>query len=71
MRVVRRYTDEREAGEAFRSWIDRSGGVKTIAEDLRDLDEFPTPEDGPEYYVDYDETGPYVADVGDGECAAT
>ena len=38
-------------------------------EDLRDLDEFPTPEDGPEYYVDYDETGPYVAETGDSECA--
>ena len=36
-----------------------------------DLDHFPTPDVGPEFYVDYDETGPYVAEVGDGECAAT
>ena len=58
VRVVRRFNDEREAGEVFRSWMDRSGGAKAIADDLRDLDEFPTPEDGPEYYVDYGETGP-------------
>ena len=35
----------------------------------RDLDEFPTPDDGPEFYVDYDETGPYVAEIGESECA--
>jgi sulfite reductase (ferredoxin) len=69
VRVVRRFNDERTAGETFRSWIDRSGGVTTIADDLRDLDEFPTPEDGPEYYVDFDETGPYVAETGESECA--
>jgi sulfite reductase (ferredoxin) len=69
VRVVRRFNDERQAGEAFRSWMDRSGGAKVIADDLRDLDEFPTPEDGPEYYVDYGETGPYVAETGESECA--
>ena len=69
VRVVQRFNDEREPGEVFRSWMDRAGGVTAIADGLRDLDEFPTPEDGPEYYVDYDETGPYVADVGDSECA--
>ena len=37
----------------------------------KELDHFPTPDVGPEFYVDYDETGPYVAEVGDGECAAT
>ncbi|MSO85896.1 MAG: nitrite/sulfite reductase [Acidimicrobiia bacterium] len=69
VRVVQRFNDERNAGEVFRSWVDRVGGVTAIADGLRDLDEFPTPEDGPEYYVDYDETGPYVAEVGDSECA--
>src|SRR5688572_21686652 len=69
VRVVRRFNDEREPGEVFRSWMDRAGGAKVIADDLRDLDEFPTPEDGPEYYVDYDETGPYVAETGESECA--
>jgi sulfite reductase (ferredoxin) len=69
VRVVRRFNDERQAGESFRSWMERSGGVSTIADGLRDLDEFPTPEDGPEYYVDFDETGPYVAETGESECA--
>ncbi len=69
VRVVRRYNEERQPGEVFRSWMDRAGGVKTIAEGLRDLDEFPTPDEGPDYYVDYDETGPYVAETGASECA--
>jgi len=69
VRVVRRFADEREAGETFRAWIDRVGGVKSIAADLKELDEFPTPEEAPDYYVDYSETGPYVAEVGESECA--
>ena len=69
VRVVRRYADEREAGEAFQSWLARAGGAKEVAKGLVDLDWFPTPDEGPDYYVDYDETGPYVAEVGDSECA--
>ena len=69
VRVIRRFNDERQAGEVFRSWIDRSGGVTAIADTLRDLDEFPLPDVAPDYYVDYDETGPYVAETGDSECA--
>ena len=30
---------------------------------------FPTPEEAPDYYVDYGETGPYVAETGESECA--
>ncbi len=69
VRVVRRFADERTAGESFREWLDRSGGAKAIAAELKELDVFPTPEDGPEFYVDYGETGPYEAEVGAGECA--
>ena len=69
VRVVRRFADERQAGESFREWMDRAGGAKAIAVDLKELDEFPAPEEGPEFYVDYDETGPYEAEVGVGECA--
>ncbi|MEY2431154.1 MAG: hypothetical protein QOC92_879 [Acidimicrobiaceae bacterium] len=69
VRVVRRFADEREAGELFRSWLDRVGGVKAVAADLKELDEFPLPDVGPDYYVDYDETGPYVAETGESECA--
>jgi sulfite reductase (ferredoxin) len=69
VRVVRRFANERVAGESFREWMDRAGGAKAIAAELKDLDEFPTPDEGPEFYVDYDETGPYEAEVGVGECA--
>ncbi len=69
VRVVRRFSEERQAGEAFRAWMDRVGGANVFAEGLQDLDEFPLPADGPEYYVDYGETGPYVAETGESECA--
>jgi sulfite reductase beta subunit-like hemoprotein len=69
VRVVGRFNDERQAGESFRSWIERAGGVAEIARGLADLDEFPLPQDGPEFYVDYGETGPYVAEIGESECA--
>ena len=71
MRVVRRFNEERQPGEMFQTWLARSGGAKGVGDTLADLDHFPTPDVGPEFYVDYDETGPYVAEVGDGECAAT
>ncbi len=69
VRVIRRFSEERTAGEAFRSWMDRSGGASVIAATLKDLDVFPSPEDAPEFYADYDETGPFVAAVGESECA--
>jgi sulfite reductase beta subunit-like hemoprotein len=68
-RVVRRFNDERSAGESFRSWMDRVGGATAIAEGLKDLDVFPSPDEAPEFYVDYGETGPFSAEVGDSECA--
>ena len=61
--------DERQAGETFRSWMERVGGAKQIAEGLKDLDAFPTPDEAPEFYVDYGETGPYIAETGESECA--
>jgi sulfite reductase (ferredoxin) len=69
VRVVSRYATEREFGEAFGTWLARVGGAREVAEGLRDLDEFPDPEDNADFYVDYDETGPYEAEVGDSECA--
>ena len=71
VRLVGRYADEREVGEPFASWMERAGGAKALAADLKDLDEWPTPEERPDYYIDFDETGPYVAEVGQGECAAS
>jgi sulfite reductase beta subunit-like hemoprotein len=69
VRVIRRFAQERQAGETFRAWMDRSGGVKSIAADLKELDTFPAPDEAPDFYVDYGETGPYVAEIGDSECA--
>lgn len=69
VRVVRRFNDERTAGETFRSWIDRNGGSKAIGSTLKDLDVFPEPDENPDFYVDYGETGPYVAEIGESECA--
>ncbi|MBK5222762.1 MAG: nitrite/sulfite reductase [Acidimicrobiia bacterium] len=68
-RVVRRFAAEREAGEKFRGWMDRVGGPKAIADDLRDLDHFPSPLEAPHFYTDYDETGPFSGEVGESECA--
>ncbi|HET9077375.1 MAG TPA: nitrite/sulfite reductase [Acidimicrobiales bacterium] len=70
VRVVGRFAEERQAGEAFAGWLDRVGGAKVIARELKDLDEWPTPDERPDFYVDFDETGPYSAEVGQGECAA-
>lgn len=69
VRVVQRFADERSAGETFTQWLDRSGGAGAIGTTLKDLDEFPTPDENPDFYIDYGETGPYVAEVGDSECA--
>ena len=69
VRVVRQFVDERHLGELFHEWLERSGGAKEVGQTLKDLDEFPTPDVAPEFYTDYDETGPYEVAVGDSECA--
>jgi sulfite reductase (ferredoxin) len=68
VRVVGKFAEERQAGEVFGQWLDRSGGAAAVGTLLKDLDSFPTPEEAPEFYVDFDETGPYEKDVGAGEC---
>ncbi|MGZ6927671.1 MAG: nitrite/sulfite reductase [Acidimicrobiia bacterium] len=69
VRVVSRFASERSAGETFRDWLDRSGGAAEVGKTLKDLDVFPTPEENPGFYIDFDETGPYVSQVGESECA--
>ncbi|HWL45939.1 MAG TPA: nitrite/sulfite reductase [Ilumatobacter sp.] len=69
VRVIRRFAAEREAGEVFRSWLDRAGGVRAVAAELKELDTFPTFAENPDFYVDFGETGPYVAEIGESECA--
>ena len=68
-RVIRRFNDERSAGETFQGWLARSGGATAVAEGLRDLDNVPQPDDAPDFFVDYGETGPFSGEVGDSECA--
>ncbi|MGH9094605.1 MAG: hypothetical protein ACRDXE_05535, partial [Acidimicrobiales bacterium] len=68
VRLVGRYADERQPGEVFASWLTRAGGAKGVGAELKDLDFWPEPDERPDYYVDFDETGPYVAEVGQGEC---
>ena len=69
VRVVRRFAAERGAGETFGTWLDRSGGAAGVGATLAELDVFPTPEENPDFFTDFGETGPYVKDVGAGECA--
>jgi len=68
-RVVRRFADERTAGETFAQWLARVGGAAEVGKGLTDLDVIPTPDDDPSFFVDYDETGPFSAEVGEAECA--
>jgi sulfite reductase beta subunit-like hemoprotein len=68
-RVIRRFNDERTAGETFQGWLARSGGATAVADGLRDLDNVPQPDDDPDFFVDYGETGPFSGEVGDSECA--
>ncbi|MGH9023050.1 MAG: nitrite/sulfite reductase [Acidimicrobiia bacterium] len=70
VRVVGRFAGERLAGESFASWLERAGGAQAIGEAIADLDAFPSPEEDPSFYVDYDEAGPFDGTVGAGECAA-
>ncbi|GAC1593922.1 MAG: nitrite/sulfite reductase [Acidimicrobiales bacterium] len=67
--VIGRFANEREAGERFDQWLRRVGGAGTVGKELKHLDEWPTPEEHPEFYVDFGETGPYVAETGESECA--
>jgi sulfite reductase (ferredoxin) len=69
VRIVGRFNEERNAGETFAQWLARSGGAKGIGETVKDLDHYPTPDEAPDFFVDYGETGPYVAEVGESECA--
>ena len=68
-RVIRRFAEERKAGEPFQEWLSRSGGASKVAEGLRDLDEIPTPDEAPDFYVDFDETSPFAVTVTESECA--
>ncbi len=67
--VVGRFAAERNAGETFSGWLARSGGAGAVGTTLKELDHFPTPEEAPEYYIDFDETSPFTGETGESECA--
>jgi sulfite reductase (ferredoxin) len=69
VRLVRRFAAERQAGEKFRGWMDRSGGAKALAADLKELDFFPLPEENPDFYIDFGEAAPFEVALGESECA--
>ncbi|HEX9968687.1 MAG TPA: hypothetical protein VGB03_01005, partial [Acidimicrobiales bacterium] len=69
VKVVAKFVAERDGGESFQSWLARSGGAASVATLLKELDEFPTPDEAPDFYVDFGETGPYVKEIGESECA--
>jgi sulfite reductase (ferredoxin) len=71
VRVVSKFVGDRQAGETFTDWLARAGGPSAVGGELKDLDVFPTPEERPDFYVDFDETGPYEAVIGAGECAGS
>ena len=69
VRVVGRFAAERQAGETFASGSTASGGAGASATSSRTSTSGPTPEERPDFYVDFGETGPYVAETGESECA--
>lgn len=69
VRLVRRYSEERNAAETFRTWLDRAGGAAEVGATLADLHDFPTPDEAPEFYVDFGEQAPYEKVIGESECA--
>src|SRR5581483_3947190 len=69
VRLVGRFAAERRAGETFPAWLERAGGAPAAAGWLADLADFPAPASAPGFYVDYDEAGPFTAEIGISECA--
>jgi len=67
-RIVRRFVAERHGGELFREWLARIGGAPVIVEQLSDVITFPTPEESPDHYVDFDEILPFDVTLGEAEC---
>ncbi|GAC1317447.1 MAG: nitrite/sulfite reductase [Acidimicrobiales bacterium] len=67
--VIGRFAGEREAGERFDHWLARVGGAAAVGKELNHLEEWPTPEERPDFFIDFGETGPYVAETGASECA--
>ena len=64
-----RFAAERVAGERFDEWLDRVAARPRSAKELSRPRRFAHPRGAPDFYIDFDETGPYVAETGESECA--
>ncbi len=69
VRVVERFAGERRRVRRSATGSTAPAVPPRSAGDSSDLDVFPTPEENPDFYVDFDETGPYEKQVGESECA--
>ncbi|MGB2757859.1 MAG: nitrite/sulfite reductase [Acidimicrobiia bacterium] len=69
--LVGNFAEQRTDDETFQEWLKRSGGAAEVAKSVKQFDTFESPAKNPDLYVDYDETGPFSGEVGEGECAAT
>ena len=61
-------TSARPASRSAAGWTGRAA-PRPWRPTSRSSTTSPLPDEAPEYYVDFDETGPYEAEVGVGECA--
>src|SRR6185436_19883035 len=68
-RLKDRYVKEKNAGEAFKDFVNRIG-KKAVRAMLEDLMQVPTYEEAPQFYSDWGDPREYtIGDQGEGECA--
>lgn len=66
--IARRFAEEREAGEEFKSWVRRIG-VEKLGAQLEEIAQIRTFDEDPDDYVDWDELEQFQVKLGRGECA--
>ena len=69
VRLVGRFAAERDAAETFTAWLDRAGGARPWPRGWPTWPSSRRRSTAPGFYVDFDETGPFTAEVGASECA--
>ncbi|MBI3805114.1 MAG: sulfurtransferase TusA family protein [Nitrospirae bacterium] len=71
MELVQIYRENRREEEGFNPFIERFGR-EALAVRLERFTKIPTPQEAPEYYIDYNEEKDFsLDDLGPGECAGT
>ncbi len=68
-RIIRRFLSQRNAGENFWQFIEKTG-VRSFRDDIKDLSDFPANMHNTELFVDLGEKKAFAAVTGEGECAA-